>query len=114
MLVAATALALAASGARASQEMGNDFQDREKLAETLNEDDELALVPAKEDLAEAEAIVETAGESLAEALSTGDLGQPGGLHEQGLTCAGCHLRDYRWYGPARPCTPSSRSTTPTT
>jgi cytochrome c551/c552 len=40
-------------------------------------------------------------ESLAEALSTGGPGQPGGLHEQGLTCAGCHLRDYRWYGPAR-------------
>ena len=29
------------------------------------------------------------------------INQPGPLHEQGLICAGCHVRDNTWYGPPR-------------
>ena len=29
------------------------------------------------------------------------INQPGPLHEQGLVCAGCHVRNNTWYGPPR-------------
>ena len=31
----------------------------------------------------------------------GGIGQASPLHEQGLVCAGCHVRDNTWYGPPR-------------
>lgn len=49
-------------------------------------------------------------ESLATAVSTGKVAPPEMLpdnpstrraHEHGLSCAGCHVRGYRWFGPPR-------------
>ena len=46
-------------------------------------------------------------ESLVTAVSTGKVAQPelpsdnASAHEHGLTCAGCHVRGYRWFGPPR-------------
>lgn len=82
------------SGARHAQAMGPGV-----LGQLMDTDAQAR--DAQQNCIRCHAPLAEQADSLAAALASGNVASGAGLHEQGVSCAACHVRGHRHFGPAR-------------